>query len=1776
MYKKRESCRITYLLACLFFLVQHNRAVADDLSFLSDQMLTDIDLPGITRALGVNIITKPGFYFISRTVPSSLLIRSSDVVLELAGNTVQGGVTISSNLQNITIQNGIVDCNSTALDGIVANAGCNNIVVQNMQIKNSNRGIFLNGVSNGLVANCELTSNSTGASLTSSHNIVFDNTVAIGNQVSGFDLVTSTTCLFQNCKALSTGQGNSTIINNSVCGFASTNGYGNIFERCIANGTQALSTTDANSLVAGFALRGTEGSSKIIQCESANATTSPNGVTIPYGIFLQSTLNSPLSLTAVFNGTNVNLTSPRWSPDGKYIAGANVTSKDVYVYQYNYATNTLQIVTQAHDSAFLSNPGVSYWRPDGRYLTVADPGNSRVVIYNFIPESNDLVRVTSISVPVLANHNIRPFFSPNGQYIVVDNFNTGALTGTLYVYKFDAVANTATLVATGGSPFVGPVFPVWSPDGNYLAVADGNAAVRDVIIVQFVPTSSSLSFIARTNDSAFLGTPATVDWSPNGQYIVVNAQTSNLIVVYQWNPSNSTLTRFASTHDPLLNSPGTAIWSPDGQYVLVGDINANTSIVFRFDPGAQTLTRAAINSDSGSAVSAAVFWSPDGSYISSSPTTGMKVYRALTFPNNNVIANNTVYDNSGGSTPNGVGISGSSIANLIIQNTAYSNPIQPFMVDTSYVFVQNVFNQQFGIGPTGVQNIAVGYRQAIQMPDSLSLFLKQDIFLAQSANAQLVSLIGQQSAASFSAACGATPISKGPITAGGYYCLANDITSGGLAINASNVTLDLNGRRVVGGIAFSNQNFVKVMNGVVVGNSSTNGVTATGSSNVTLDHVTIKNALSGVNFTNVIDSTVSACSFVQNGTGVFLTSCANIFIDDSTALNSSNIGFDLLMSATCTITNCKALSTGQGNTQTSNTTIAGFITNSGNFNIFENCFANGTQGLNVTDSSSLVAGFAFLGTENCSKIIGCESSAANTSSSGFTIPYGIVLQGSATSGLTLLNNSPTPTPAALMNAVTWSPDGQYLATGGSEGIIRIYQYNRVMQALSSLTNVPVQDSGSILTIDWRRDGKFLAVSVNASAASVSSYINIYSFCTINNVLTLVATQNNQNVSNTSVFTAWHPSGTLLASVEGTTSNKAYVYQFNPVTNAISLLGAGTPISANPFEISWSPDGNYLAIAESQIYEVYSFNPAVTNPFSINTSVSIGTSTFYDARVAWSPDGKYIAIGKYDSVNSNLEVYSFSPGSLALQVVVGLGSAGGAGTYIPVAWSNDSNYVIAGHTILVEIYQFNRNTPAALVPQAFLVATTNVSRLAWSVDGGLIAIADSAVSPYFSLYSGISFPSDNVIQNNVVYCNSGGSIPSGIGISGSSITNMIIQNTSYTNPIPQTTGTNPGPMVFTNYAFVTNVFNDQLQNMPTLLQNISLSTTAVNSPQNTALLIQQASARITSVGMCGPTALTIDNIKPGSSSSYGTLNIGVGGNYCLAQDLTVDTISINASSVVLDLNGNCVNGRITTTSSPSNIVIKNGTVYNVAKNNTSACIDLESVTNGVIQNVTVINPDGATSSNNSVTGIYLNGCTKCQITGCTISTGNVFQSNSGANSGSAIVLTNGTNQTLIRNCIVSTGNADNGSTTGGSAGHGILVGDGSGSAVTNTEITGCTVMKTGKGGNATGANAGGNGGNCIQTAQASTWVSVHDCTLRNTGIGGTGTPNGLPGKAIYDQADVTNELSVIFRNWAFYIANPTKFDIQAPGLSGGPEKGIFSPNPPTSTVLNTWANIFSKP
>ena len=276
-------------------------------------------------------------------------ITTSNATLDMNGKTIRGGILIAQGLRNIIIKNGIVDpITTTTQAAIYAQTGCENIQLINLKIRNAQSGILFDEVSKSTIGQCEISGTSTAILMQSCNAIIVDNLLAQNNTNCGVCLLSSFTCVIKESKAINTGIDNTAGCDTTVFGFVSSNGSGNIFERCIANATQALSTTDFNSVVAGIALRGTEHCTKIIECEASNATTSAQGVTIPYGILLESFSDGIMTRTAVPAIPAVeNIEDLAWSPDEKYLAtGATdaSNSKKIHIFYFDHANNILSEV----------------------------------------------------------------------------------------------------------------------------------------------------------------------------------------------------------------------------------------------------------------------------------------------------------------------------------------------------------------------------------------------------------------------------------------------------------------------------------------------------------------------------------------------------------------------------------------------------------------------------------------------------------------------------------------------------------------------------------------------------------------------------------------------------------------------------------------------------------------------------------------------------------------------------------------------------------------------------------------------------------------------------------------------------------------------------------------------------------------------------------------------------------------------------------------------------------------------------------------------------------------------------------------------------------------------------------------------------------------------------------------------------------------------------------------------------------------------------------------
>lgn len=912
--------------------------------------------------------------------------------------------------------------------------------------------------------------------------------------------------------------------------------------------------------------------------------------------------------------------------------------------------------------------------------------------------------------------------------------------------------------------------------------------------------------------------------------------------------------------------------------------------------------------------------------------------------------------------------------------------------------------------------------------------------------------------------CNAQPIFQPTlISSAGTYCLANDI-AGQVTIGADNVTLYMNGHRVYSGtngieiqankintVIYGPGSVGPVTNAGILANggvqlltvsnvqatqASTAGFFANGTSaspaiNIKLINCSADSCPLGIYMNNTNAGQVTGCEMVSNTTGVLLQNTSQIVVDGTVASTNTVCGFSLAYSSTNIFTECKALNNGSGSTGNS----FGFISTNGLGNIFENCLADGTS-TSISSINATVAGFAFTGSEMCSKIFGCESVNNNvTQVSSFS--YGILLQN-------YFNNLVPPTSSPnygnTIRSVSWSADENYVAVAGSSGILKIYQFNPVD---NSLTELPTSANiGSVLgAVAWSPNNRFIAIG-----SAITGTVYIYSFDSISQTLILVATKTSSGAGTGIKTIDWSPNNNYVS--VGRDNNQIDTYAFNTSSHNLALIDTQTYGGGSVLSIDWSTNGQFLAAGGSGgSIKIYQFN-TYTRSFSLVNGSQVYNGGNNINALSWSPVCNYLAVG---GVGGPISVYQFNPATFTLT------SVGVTQLYNnsinTLMWSANGQYLAVGGNPpeKVKIYEFNFITQTlTLKDNSQNYDGSNIPlSLQWSPDGQFLAVGGD--SGLVVTFHALRFPSSNIVKDSIAYCNDGGSSTclTGIGLSGSSVANAIINNTSYNNN-------------GYNYQFVTNVFDQQFYAVPSELQNIAIKgCEAIVNPQNinqelncdlasvqnlsitdAALatdqsIIDNIFGRLHSVsdlilvdqtliiaglpiGRCNPTAIT-------STTSFSITSPGV---YCLNSNVT-GGITISSSNVTLDLNShqvvNASGSAITVNSGLSKINIMNGRVEGT---NNNGIVVNSGVSQLNLLDVTARNSTRGAQLNSvnygtishcdfsfNTTGIELNTCTNISLNTCQAASNNV--------TGFSLI-TSGTN--TITNCkaidngITSTGNS----------------------------------------------------------------------------------------------------------------------------------------------------------
>ncbi|HEU5226903.1 MAG TPA: serine/threonine-protein kinase [Ktedonobacteraceae bacterium] len=193
------------------------------------------------------------------------------------------------------------------------------------------------------------------------------------------------------------------------------------------------------------------------------------------------------------------------------------------------------------------------------------------------------------------------------------------------------------------------------------------------------------------------------------------------------------------------------------------------------------------------------------------------------------------------------------------------------------------------------------------------------------------------------------------------------------------------------------------------------------------------------------------------------------------------------------------------------------------------------------------------------------------------------------------------TPVSPVVKLAWSPDERYLAAGGSDNIVRVYQYPEW-----KLVTTYQEHTNSIKALAWSPDGQTLA------SGSEDTTVRLWE--PLSGRTKLIYKGHSDSIGSLS----WSADSTRIVSTAQ--DQTARVWQ---VSNDTTLYTYNAPGGAPIGEASWSHDNNTIAIygGDATIYLLDAQTGHVKKSYF----------TGVDFSLSWSPDDTHIVTGSYDKV-----------------------------------------------------------------------------------------------------------------------------------------------------------------------------------------------------------------------------------------------------------------------------------------------------------------------------------------------------------------------------------------------------------------------------------------------------------------------------------------------------------------------------------------------------------------
>ena len=235
--------------------------------------------------------------------------------------------------------------------------------------------------------------------------------------------------------------------------------------------------------------------------------------------------------------------------------------------------------------------------------------------------------------------------------------------------------------------------------------------------------------------------------------------------------------------------------------------------------------------------------------------------------------------------------------------------------------------------------------------------------------------------------------------------------------------------------------------------------------------------------------------------------------------------------------------------------------------------------------------------------------------------------------------------SAVSLSARYSPNGAFIASGGTDTFLRIYNNDPSTTDLSLLDSF--DQGGPVRTVDWSPDGSFVAIGSDSGGATGGFEIRVIPWdgSSLGTPITF-------DSGTTRVRTvAWSPDGNFLAFSDDT-SPQVEVLEFDGVSlTSVETFAHNTLIAA----LDWSPNGAYLAIGGNSSLDD-GFDLRVLEWDKVSTTLTLVTSYEHSAfapaitSVAWSPSGQHIAFGSGIIGGPEVGVLEFDAGIPSLTLV----------------------------------------------------------------------------------------------------------------------------------------------------------------------------------------------------------------------------------------------------------------------------------------------------------------------------------------------------------------------------------------------------------------------------------------------------------------------------------------------------------------------------------------------